>query len=190
MCNEGQEGERIFDMFKYYPKQRSRSKVRDAFKEIKAASKIPYLLHFIPFHPESHPSAKHGSSSSLVSRCSLSYTLYCITLCSWCVSLKTVNPDSRSTWVAFSIMRGNCKNMVVDLAGGTRAFLFFSSSLSLSLFQSSSWLVIQHHQHLFAFYSLSHLYYTHSSFKMQILGVIWCGLEEWHAYTFIKNSLT
>lgn len=32
MCNEGQEGERIFDMFKYYPKQRNRSKARDAFK--------------------------------------------------------------------------------------------------------------------------------------------------------------
>jgi len=125
-----------------------------------------------------------------VSRCSPSYNLHCITLCSWCGSLKTVNPDSRTTWVEFSIMRGNCKNVVVDLAGGTRAFLFSSSSLSLSLFQSSSWLVIQHHQHLFAFYSLSHSYYTHSSFKIQILRVIWCGLEEWHAYTFIKNSLT
>lgn len=32
ICNEGQEGERIFDMFKYYPKQRNIPKARDAFK--------------------------------------------------------------------------------------------------------------------------------------------------------------
>lgn len=32
ICNEGQEGERIFDVFKYYPKQRNSSKAKDAFK--------------------------------------------------------------------------------------------------------------------------------------------------------------